>query len=600
MSLIAKEAIPDLPGVYKFLNAKGEVIYVGKARNLRKRVLSYFSKAEEPTCDYKTRTLVHYTANVEWIITETEWDALLLENNLIKHYKPRFNVLLKDGKTYPYLCITSEPYPRLLFLRQKLYSHAKYYGPFPGGGMLRTLLELFRTLYKLRDCDLKLSPEAVAAGRFRACVKYHIGTCAAPCIGKQSHEDYLSAVEEVSRLLEGEWELVLQEIDRQRQMAVQALEFERAHLLKKRMEQLRAYQQRSIVVDAAQGDIEVLSFAVGVRVGVAHHLSVRRGRIVASHTYQFVARDWELSPSEVLERVIGELAISQGNVASQILLDGWKQESPLPESDEYTFLLPSSPEWEELAALCRKTALNLAETKNAFLAGKAEKKLAVLRALQEVVGLPTLPRRIECIDNSHVQGSHLVSGVAVFVDGEPRRSEYRRYIHEGIPVGDDFAAMRAVIQRRYAKRLKEGTALPDVILIDGGKGQLSAAEETLRRLGLDIPLMAIAKKKEEIFLPGRKEPLYIDRRSPELRLLQRLRDEAHQTAVGFHRQRRDAATLHTMLLEVPGIGQKLANKLLQRFSSLENLRRAPISEIATLIGKKRAEKLYNYLQDVGT
>ncbi len=586
----AKEALPDLPGVYKFLNSKGEVIYVGKARHLRRRVLSYFSKAEEPTCDYKTRTLVQHIAQIEWIVTETEWDALLLENNLIKHYTPRFNVLLKDGKTYPYLCITSEPYPRLLFVRQKVYPEARYYGPFPGGGMLRSLLGLFRDLYQLRDCDLKLTPEAVAAGRFRACVKYHIGRCAAPCIGKQSHTDYLAAVEEIQRLLAGEWEAVLAEIDRQRQEAVQNLEFERAHELKKRLTQLRAYQQRSVVVDAGQGDIEALSFLAGERAGIAHHVAVRSGRIVASHTYQFTARDWVHSPEEVLERILSALAADQGTLAPRIVLDGWPTEPPLPESSEWTFETDTAP-WAELIALCRKTALTLVEEKNALLGKRTEKRLAVLTELQKVLGLPRLPYRIECIDNSHLQGSHLVSAVVVFVEGEPRRSEYRRYVLEEVGAGDDFAAMRAVVSRRYAKRMREGMTLPDLLLIDGGKGQLSAAQEALREIGLELPAFALAKKREEVFVPGRSEPLYIDTRSPVLQLLQRVRDETHQAAVGFHRQRRDASTLKTTLETLPGIGKKLAEKLLTRFGSLEQVKEAPFEELSALIGRKRAEKL---------
>lgn len=591
----AKEALPDLPGVYKFLNTRGEVIYVGKARNLRRRVLSYFSRAEDPACDFKTRTLVRHIAGIEWIITDTEWDALLLENNLIKYYNPRFNVLLKDGKTYPYLCITNEPYPRLLFLRQKLYPDAKYYGPFPGGGMLRALMDLLAGLYKLRDCDLKLTPEGVKAGRFRACVKYHIGRCAAPCIGKQSYENYRAAVEEIERLLSGELETILTEIDRQRQIAVSELEFERAHELKKRMEQLRAYQQRSLVADAALGDVEVLSFAEGIKATVAHHLSVQKGRIVASHTWQFPTRDWQANPTEVLERIIGAIASEQPRMANRILLDGWPREASLPDGQELSFLFPEEPEWLALATLCRKTALSLVEQKNAFLTDRLSKQQVVLSDLAAILKLPRPPQRIECIDNSHIQGAHLVSGVVVFVNGEPRRSEYRRYVHEGIDVGDDFAAMRAVIRRRYEKRLREGMPLPDLLLIDGGKGQLSAAIEAMQAIGLNVPVFALAKKKEELFAPDSSEPIYVDKRSPVLRLLQRIRDETHETAVGFHRQRRDAATLRTALLSVPGIGEKLAERLLSEFGSMERLRQASLADLEKIVGKQRAQNLHAFL-----
>ncbi|MCS7296834.1 MAG: excinuclease ABC subunit UvrC [Bacteroidia bacterium] len=595
----AKETLPDAPGVYKFLNTRGEVIYVGKARNLRRRVLSYFSRAEDPKCDYKTRNLVRHIAQVEWILTDTEWDALLLENNLIKYYNPRFNVLLKDGKTYPYLCITAESYPRLLFLRQKVYPDAKYYGPFPGGGMLRSLMELFQTLYRLRDCDLKLTPEGVAAGRFRACVKYYIGNCAAPCIGKQSHSAYLEAVQEIQRLLEGEWELVLAEIDRQRQQAVETLEFERAHELKKRLEQLRAYQQRSLIADAALGDIEVLSFVTGVKISVVHHLRVQKGRVVASHTWQFPTRDWEETPYEVLERIIGEIAADHPHPPHQILLDGWPSDKALPEWHNFTFLFPEeSSALTALAVFCRKTALSIVEQKNAFLTEKTSKQEATLQELAALLKLPKFPLRIECIDNSHIQGSHMVSGVAVFIRGEPRRSEYRRYIHENLSEGNDFEAIRAVIRRRYEKRLRAGMPLPDLLLIDGGKGQLAAACEAMQEIGLNVPVFALAKKKEEIFSPDRKSPLFIDKRSPVLRLLQRIRDESHETAVGFHRQRRDAAALRTLLLSVPGIGTKCAEKLLTEFGSLERLRTASLEDLCRILGKRRGESLHSFLQHV--
>ncbi|MCS7163082.1 MAG: excinuclease ABC subunit UvrC [Bacteroidia bacterium] len=589
--------LPELPGVYKFLNARGQVIYVGKARNLRRRVLSYFTRAEEPTCDHKTRLLVRHIAGIEWIITDTEWDALLLENNLIKHYNPRFNVLLKDGKTYPYLCITEEPYPRLLFVRQKVYTNARYYGPFPGGGMLRQLLALLRELYKLRDCDLRLTEEAVKAGRFRACVKYYIGNCAAPCIGKQSLAEYRAAVEEVQHLLEGRWDLVLSALEQQRQIAVQQWEFERAHELRKRLEQLRAYQQRSIVADAGLGDMEVISFAAGVRTTIAHHLRVQGGRVVASHTWRFLLSDWVERPTEVLERILAHLAQEQQVLALQVLLDGWPAAAPLPESDELSFLFPERPELEAIAALARKTAQNIAEEKDAFLADKVSKKSVILHELQKVLSLPRLPYRIECVDNSHFQGSHMVSAVVVFVGGKPRRSEYRRYVHTELDTGDDFAAMQAVIRRRYAKRLQEGLPLPDLLLVDGGKPQLAAALAALQELGTDFPVAALAKKKEEIFLPGHSEPVYIDTRSAVLQLLQQIRDEAHKAAVSLHRQRRDTAVLHTTLTQFPGIGPKLAERLLEAYGSLEALRAASLDELAKVIGKARAARLYHHLHD---
>ncbi len=576
------------------MSAQGEVLYVGKARSLRRRVLSYFQRVRDPRCDYKTRLLVQSAHHIEWVVTDSEWDALLLENNLIKSYQPRYNVLLKDGKTYPYLCITEEPYPRLLFLRQRVVP-GRYYGPFPAGGMVRVILGLFRELYGVRDCDLPLTPEGVAAGRYRACVRAYMGTCAAPCIGRQSHEAYIQTIQEIQDLLEGRWEEVLTRIEAEIREAVAELAFERAHELKKRLEQLRDYQQKSLVIDEAYGDAEMVSILAGERVAVVHHFSIERGRIMASHVWQFSAKEWEERPEEVLEAVTGRILTERGKLASAIYVDGWPAEVTLPESTEWTYLLPTDEAWQKLAAMCRNTAWTLLQEKHRFLEKKLSKGRPILEEMQRVLGLPRLPLRIECIDNSHIQGAHLVSSVVVFIEGEPRRSEYRRYVHEDLQVGDDFEAMRRVVRRRYEKRMQEGLPLPDLLLIDGGKGQLQAAKEVLDALGLaHLPVFALAKKREELFQPGIPEPLYIDRRSPVLRLLQALRDEAHRTAVGFHRQRRDAAVLKTQLMNVPGIGPVLAEKLLTRFGSVEALRQASLDELKAVLGSRRAETLYQY------
>ncbi len=589
------EKLPDLPGVYKFIGPTGEVLYVGKARNLKRRVLSYFQRAKDPRCDLKTRLLVHHAHHVEWVVTENEWDALFLENSLIKSYQPRYNVLLKDGKTYPYLCITDEPYPRLLFLRQKVVK-GRYYGPFPAGGMVRMLLDLFRDLYGIRDCDLALTPEGVESGRYKACVRAYMGTCKAPCIGRQSHEDYLETIHEVRALLEGRWQEVLGRIEEEIQKAVAELAFERAHELKKRLDQLRDYQQKSIVIDEAYGDAELVSILAGSRIAVVHHFSIERGRIVASHIWQFGAKEWETRPEEVLERVTGQILTERGRLAPAIYVDGWSAELPLPESTEWSYLIPSDEAWQRLAQMCRNTAWTFLQEKHRFIEKKLLKTRSVLEEVQKVLKLPKLPLRMECIDNSHIQGAHLVSSVVVFVDGEPRRSEYRRYVHEDLKVGDDFEAMRRVVRQRYEKRVREGLPLPDLLLIDGGKGQLQAAKAILDELGLGhIPVFALAKKKEEVFRPGSSEPLYIDRRSPVLHLLQAIRDEAHRTAVGFHRKRRDSAALKTQLLALPGVGPVLSEKLLTHFGSIESLKRASLEDLKAILGARRAQTLYQYL-----
>ena len=590
-----EERLPDLPGVYKFMGPAGEVIYVGKARSLRRRVLSYFQKVKDPSCDLKTRLLVQQAARVEWIVTDSEWDALFLENNLIKSYQPRYNILLKDGKTYPYLCITEEPYPRLLFVRQKVV-RGRYYGPFPGGGVVRMLLNLFRELYGIRDCDLALTPEGVAAGRYRACVRAYMGACRAPCIGRQSHQEYLETIEEVRALLEGRWQEVLDRIEAEIQKAVSELAFEQAHELKRRLEQLREYQRNTIVIDEAYGDAELVSILAGSRVAVIHHFSIEGGRIVASHIWQFGAKDWEMRPGEVLETVTGQILAERRRLAPAIYVDGWPAGLPLPESIEWHYLIPTDEAWQRLAQMCRNTAWTFLQEKHRFAEKKILKSRAILEEIQKILKLPALPARMECIDNSHIQGAHLVSSAVVFVEGEPRRNEYRRYLHEDLQVGDDFEAMRRVVRRRYEKRVREGLPLPDLILIDGGKGQLHAAKEVLNELGLGhIPVFALAKKKEELFQPGASEPLYIDRRSPVLHLLQAIRDEAHRVAVGFHRKRRDSAALKTQLLSVPGIGPALSEKLLTRFGSMESLKQASLEDLKAILGARRAETLYHYL-----
>lgn len=594
VSMVNLDNIPDLPGVYKFMGWGGEVLYVGKARSLRRRVLSYFQRAKDPHCDYKTRLLVERAESLEWVVTESEWDALLLENNLIKAYQPRFNVLLKDGKTYPSICITKEPYPRVLFVRQRV-QEGEYFGPFPWGGLARRYMRLFQEVYGLRDCDLLLEPGGVEAGRYRPCVRAYLRTCKAPCIGRQSHAAYLDMIAQIRAILSGRWEEAAAAIEARIQEAVARLAFEEAHAFRQHLDQLRQHQRESLVVDERLGDAEMLSIVAGSRVAVIHHLSIAQGRIVASHVWQVQAKAWESHPEEVLEQSVGRIVALRGRLAPVVWVDGWPARRPLPESYEWAYAMPQEEPWTRLAYMCRQTAFTLLEQKQAFLDQQGAAAQAVLEALQETLGLPTLPRRIECIDNSHLQGSHLVSAVVVFVEGRPQRSAYRRYIHRDLCVGDDYEAMRRTIRRRYEKRLIRGELLPDLLLIDGGKGQLQAAVEVLASIGVRIPTFALAKKKEEIFGVGQAEPLRLPRHDAVLRLLQAIRDETHRTAVGFHRARREAALLQSKLLAVPGIGPVLAERLLARFGSLSRMQEASLEELGQVVGAKRAEKLFEYL-----
>ncbi len=576
------------------MGSGGEVLYVGKARNLRRRVLSYFQRAKDPQCDYKTRLLVERAKDLEWVVTESEWDALLLENNLIKTYQPRFNVLLKDGKTYPSICITEEPYPRVLFVRQRVQA-GQYFGPFPWGGVARSYMRLFREVYGLRDCDLELDPAGVEAGRYRPCVRAYLKTCKAPCIGRQSQAAYLDMIAQIRSILSGRWEEATAVIEARIREAVTQLAFEEAHALRQHLDQLRHHQRESLVVDERLGDAEMLSIVAGSRVAVIHHLSIAHGRIVASHVWQVSAKAWEVDPEEVLEQSVGRILAARGHLAPTVWVDGWPVERPLPESYEWSYALPQEEPWTRLAQMCRQTAFTLLEQKQAFWDKQGAPAREVLQALQRLLDLPTLPRRIECIDNSHLQGSHLVSAVVVFLDGRPYRPAYRRYIQEGLTIGDDYEAMRRTILRRYQKRLAYGETLPDLLLIDGGKGQLQAAVEVLQSLGLQVPTFALAKKKEELFVVGRSEPIHLPRHDAVLRLLQAIRDETHQTAVGFHRARREAAVLQSRLLAIPGIGPALAERLLDRFGSLERMQQASLEDLVQVVGAKRAEKLFAYL-----
>ncbi|GBD07240.1 UvrABC system protein C [bacterium HR21] len=598
--LAAVEALPTAPGVYLFRNAAGTVIYVGKAKNLRQRVRSYFQSGR-PT-DAKTQALLRNIARLEYILTATEVDALILENTLIKRYKPRYNILLRDDKTYPFIRITNEPYPRIFLTRRLVRDGSLYFGPYTDAKYARYLVRTLRALFPIRSCDLPLTEESIRRGKFRICLDYHIGKCLGPCEGKIAQSDYRRLIDQAIEVLRGRTRRLAEELEAQMHALAEQLRFEEAALLRNRLRVLHEHTERQKVVSIDPADRDILGIARHPTLACAVFLSVREGKLVDKrHVLLQQGHDHELST--LVQAALEQWYLEQTEIPPEILLPQLPDHASLLEQwlsqkrgTPVVLRLPQADEETQLLHLAELNARALLENHLLQQSQKAGRVPSELSALQRDLQLPRLPRRIACIDNSHLQGTDPVSALVVFLDGKPRKSEYRRFRIEQAPGNDDFAMMREVVSR-YARRIREGTdAAPDLLLIDGGKGQLSAALEALRTHGLDnhFPVIALAKRLEELFRPGDPEPLLLPKTSESLRLLQRIRNEAHRFAIEYHRLRHRREALQTELTRIPGIGPRTAQKLLTLFGSLDAIRAASWDELRRSLPARQAAALYRY------
>lgn len=599
--------LPPSPGIYQFRNASGKVIYVGKAKNLRNRVRSYFR--DQRQLYGKTLVMAGHIADLEVIITSSEVEALILENNLIKELKPRYNINLKDDKTYPYLVITNETFPRIFLTRHLKRDGSIWFGPYTEAGQLRSILDLVGSIFPVRSCKLRLTEETIAAGKFRICLDYHIGKCKGPCEGLQSKEEYREMIDEITRLLKGRTSGLIRSLTEKMHSHAVELRFEAAAEIRSQLESLKRYAERQKVVSLDGADRDVLAVASGEEDACAVVFKIREGKLLGSQRIymnntggesetELLAKAAENYYLETVDTMPDELLLHyhlarENEEALKKLVTGKKitgggRKTPI------RIVVPQIGEKAHLLDMCRSNAHHHLEE---YLIqkqkrGEAAREPASLRMLGELLHLPALPQRIECFDNSHFQGTDYVSSMVSFVQAKPKKSDYRKFRLNTFEGSDDYAAMQEVLRRRYCGTLSKELPLPDLIVVDGGKGQVNTAHAILRQIGLDIPVIGLAKRLEEIFLPHVSDPFNLPKTSPALKLLQQLRDEAHRFAVTYHRKLRTGRTIQTELAAIAGIGEKTAHKLLRHFGSVDRIATLAREELEAVVGKNAAQKIF--------
>ena len=585
--------LPRQPGVYQFFDESHKIIYVGKAKNLHNRVSSYFRQNHTYG---KTRALVRKIVDLEVILVDTELDALLLENTLIKKYQPRYNVNLKDDKTYPWICIKKERFPRIFPTRQKIDDGSEYYGPYASVKMMKTLLDFIRQLYPLRTCRYELSEENIEKGKFKVCLEYHLGNCLGPCEGLQSEEDYNSAIDAARQIIKGNLSAVKEHLRGLMNAFASEMNFESAHWVKERIELLERYQSKSTVVSPTIKDVDVFALVSDTKTAYVNHIKAIDGAIVRSHTLELRKKLAE-DESELLDLALAEFRQTYGTLAPEVIVS-FKPSTPW---DDIKFTIPQRGDKHKLLELSLRNAkyYMLDKHRQEKVKNPERHTNRVLEQMKVDLRLQELPHHIECFDNSNFQGTNAVAACVVFKDLKPAKKEYRHFNIKTVEGPDDFASMTEIVHRRYSRLLNEGASLPQLIVIDGGKGQLSAALESLDLLGLrgKIAIVGIAKKLEEIYYPGDSLPLYIDKKSESLKVLQQLRNEAHRFGITHHRNKRSKNAIATALTSVEGVGEKSAAQLLSHFKSVKRLRDATEEEIAKIVGKKRARAIRESLQN---
>lgn len=578
--------LPETPGVYMYLDAAGEVIYVGKAKNLKRRVSSYFNRTHDVL---RTNLLVRNIVDMRYIVVPTEQDALNLENSMIKEYKPRYNVLLKDDKSYPWIVVTNELYPRVFLTRQHIRDGSKYYGPYTNTAVARTVLELIGELYPVRTCRVPITPDTLRKGSGRLCLQYHIKRCKGCCTGLVSPEEYRGYIENIKGILRGDTGEVMQYLRDEMARLAAELRFEEAQEAKVRYKLLEGYQSRSVIVSQTIGDVDV--FAIDDREGdkdvYINYMHVRSGAVVKSVTLRY-KRSLDESAAQLLGYAMAEIRDTLGANYDEVIVPL----TPEAEMPQVTFTIPRRGDKAKLLEVSLHNARQNRVDDLKYLAkhNPAARTEKLLERMKSDFRLSELPRHIECFDNSNIQGTNPVASCVVFRDGKPSKREYRHFNIKTVEGPDDFASMREVLTRRYTRLMEEGEELPQLVVVDGGKGQLSAAVEALEDIGLrgTIAVVGIAKRLEEIYFPGDSVPLYIDKNSESLRVVQHLRDEAHRFGITHHRNRRSKAAIVSELDSIKGIGDKTKTALLQEFKSVKRLREAPVEEIEKIVGKAKA------------
>ncbi|HXD78961.1 MAG TPA: excinuclease ABC subunit UvrC [Puia sp.] len=589
--------IPVDPGIYKYFDEQDELVYVGKAKNLRKRVSSYFTKT---FTTFKTHELVQRIRRIEFTIVNSEQDAFLLENSLIKQYQPKFNINLKDDKSYPYIVIRNEPFPRVFLTRRKTGDGSEYLGPYTSVGRVRELLDLVRANVQLRTCQLNLAESQIQKGKYKICLEYHLGNCKGPCEGRQTADDYQQGLQQLRNILRGNLKPVIQQFKKEMRDRAEKMDFEQAEMIRKKIEHLENYESRSVIVSRRLSNADVFSIARDGDLAYINYLMVETGTIVQTHTTQ-VETHLEETDEEVLSFAVARLRETFNSVARELIL-------PFPiefpeEGVEQT--IPRGGDKRKLLELSQKNVAyfreELRKKKTLQLEGKtADERRKVLEQLMEDLQLTDLPVHIECFDNSNFQGSYPVSAMVCFRDGIESKKDYRHFNVKTVQGINDFATMKEVVHRRYRRLLDEGQSLPQLVIIDGGKGQLGAALESIEELGITgmMTIVGLAKNEEEIFFPGDTESVKLPYNSDSLHLVRRIRDEVHRFGISFHRQKRSKGTFVNQLEQIEGIGRQTADLLLKKYRSVGRVRQVTEAELSAVVGAAKARKIRAHFGEI--
>ena len=583
------KTLPSNPGVYQYFDKDDKILYVGKAKNLKKRVASYFNKNHE---NGKTKVLVKKIASIKHIVVDTETDALLLENNLIKKYQPRYNVMLKDDKTYPFICLKKERFPRIFLTRRVIKDGSEYFGPYTSVRTVRALLDLIKELYQIRTCNFFLSEKNIESNKYKKCLEFHLGNCQAPCEGMQTEESYNEDIKKIRQIIKGDFKEALQTFTDLMHFYADEMEFEQAQKIKDKIDNLANYQVKSTVVNPSINNVDVFSIISDESYGYVNFFKIMNGSIVQSHTSE-IKKKLDETDKDLLELAIIEIRQRFHSQSKEIYVP-----FKVDLGDELKITIPKLGDKKRIVELSLRNAkyYRQEQFKQIKIVDPDRHTNRIMAQMQKDIRLTSEPRHIECFDNSNIQGTHPVAACVVFRNGKPSKKEYRNFNIKTVEGPDDFASMEEVVYRRYKRLLDEKQPLPQLIVIDGGKGQLSSALKSLNDLGIrnKIAIIGIAKRLEEIYFPNDPIPLYLDKKSESLKIIQQLRNEAHRFGITHHRNKRSKAAIETELEKIDGVGQQTIVTLLQHFRSTKRVIEASKKELTEIIGESRATKVYNY------
>ena len=582
--------MPSEPGVYRYYDKKGEILYVGKAKNLKNRVLSYFNKSQ---IGYKTRMMVSKIVRLETTVVNSEYDALLLENNLIKEYQPFYNILLKDDKSYPWICIKKEPFPRIFLTRNVIKDGSEYYGPYAKVKQAKTLIEVIKNIYKLRTCSLNLAPEKIKEGKYKVCLEYHIKNCAGPCEGLETEEEYAQKLNAIRGIIKGEFKAAREYLEAEMYNYAAKLEFENAQQSKEKLQILENYQTHTTIVSSNINDVDVFGIISDEAAAYVNYFKIKNGSIIQSYTTE-IKKMLDETDEEILEEALIEIRNKFNSTSTEIFLP-FHLNIEIP---HVKLIVPKLGDKKRIVELSEKNAMEyrVEKLKQVQIVDPERHTNRIMAEMKKLLRLPEEPRHIEGFDNSNIQGTNPVSACVVFKDGKPSKADYRIFHVKTVEGPNDFATMEEVIYRRYSRLLDEGEPLPQLILIDGGKGQLSSAAKSLKLLGLygKISIIGIAKRLEEIFFPEDPVPLYLDKKSETLKVLQRVRDESHRFGVKHHRTRRKNSTIKSELEEIPGVGEKTIQQLLSKLKSVKRIKEASLETLEEILRKSKAKAVWEH------